>query len=130
MLKHFIILGLIILGLLLSFIGCDSESDKSVESSVTKPPLTKDKASTQAETNISTRPLNLEITPDMIETVIDTDKDTSKQVSEKPGLFDTRPVKKKDKVNTSFGVYFDENETDYLNPEGIEGGKIEIEIIH
>jgi len=124
MLKH-----LIIISLLLSFIGCDSESDKSVELSVTKPPLTKNKPSTQAETNINTRPLNLEITPDMVETVIDTDKDTSKKVSEKPGLFDARPVKKKDKFNTSFGVYFDENETDYLNPEGIEGGKIEIEIV-
>ena len=124
MLKH-----LIIISLLLSFIGCDGKSDKSVELSVTKPQLTKDKPSTQTETNTSTRPLNLEITPDMIGTVIDTDKGTSKQASKKPGLFDTRPDKKQDKLKTSFGVYFDKNETSYLNPEAIEGGKIEVEII-
>ena len=124
MYKHYIILIVVV-----SFIVCDKKSDKSAEWPVNKTPLTKNKTTTRAETNISTRPLNLEITPDMIGTVIDTDKDTSKQVSNKPGLFDTSPVKKKDKLNTSFGVYFDENKTGYLNPEAIEGGKIEIEII-
>ena len=125
MLKH-----LIIISFLLNFIGCDGDSDKTAQSSAVKPPLTKDKASTQGETNSNKQPLDLEITPDMIGTVIDTDKAASKHLSEKSGLFDSKPVKKKNKINPSFGVYFDENETDYLNPEGIEGGKIEIEIVH
>ena len=125
MLKH-----LIIISFLLSFIGCDGDSDKAVNSSAAKPPLPKDKPSTRAETNNNRQPLDLEITPEMMGTVIDTDKAASEQLSEKPGLFESKPVKKQDNINASFGVYFDENETDYLNPEGIEGGKIEIEVVH
>ncbi len=123
MLKH-----LIIASCMLSFIGCDGDLDKSAEPSASKPALTKNKPSTQTETN--TPPLDLEIKPDMMGTIIDTDKGASKPVTKKPGLFDSKPVKKQDKINTSFGVYFDENETDYLNPEAIEGGKIEIELVH
>lgn len=125
MLKH-----LIIISFLLSFIGCDGNSDKTAQSSAVKPPLTKDKAAIQAETNSSKQPLDLEITPEMMGTVIDTDKAASKQVSEKPGLFDSKPVKKQDKISPSLKLYFDENETGQLNPEDIEGGKIEIEIVH
>lgn len=121
---------LIIISFLLSFIGCDGDSDKTAQSSAVKPPLTKDKASTQGETNSNKQLLDLEITPDMIGTVIDTDKAASKQLSEKSGLFDSKPVKKKDNINPSFKLYFDENETGRLNPEDIEGGKLEIEIVH
>lgn len=125
MLKH-----LIIISFLLNFIGCDGNSDNTAQSSAVKPPLTKDKASTQGETNSNKQPLDLEVTPDMIGTVIDTDKAESKQLSEKSGLFDSKPVKKKDKINPSFKLYFDENKTGRLNPEDIEGGKLEIEIVH
>lgn len=125
MLKH-----LIIISFLLSFIGCDGDTDKSVQSSAVKSPLPKDKASTQVETNNNRQPLDLEITPDMMGTVIETDKAASKQANEKPGLFDSKPVKKQDKISPSFKLYFDENETGQLNPEDIEGGKIEIEIVH
>ena len=106
---------------MLSFIGCDGKSDKSTELPATKP-------SNLTETN--TPLLDLEIKPDMMQAITGTDKNTSKPVSEKSGLFDSKPINKQDTFNTSFGVYFDENETDYLNPEAIEGGKIEIEIIH
>jgi len=124
---------LIIASFLLSFIGCDDSSDRPVEKPAVKPLLTKDKPSTQAnqaKKDNSIQPLNLRITPEMMEAIIDTDETPLKQVSEKPGLFDTMQVKKQDKINTSFKVYFDENETDYLNPEAIEGGKIDIEITH
>ena len=123
MLKH-----LIIASCMLSFIGCDADQDKPAGPSASKPALTKNKPSTQADTN--TPPLDLEIKPEMMGTIIETDKNASTPVSEKPGLFDRKPVNKQDRVNTSFGVYFDENETDYLNPEAIEGGKIEIELVH
>lgn len=114
----------------MSFIGCDGDSDQTAQSSAVKPPLTKDKTSTQGETNSNKQQLDLEITPDMIGTVIDTDKAASKQLSEKSGLFDSKPVKKQDNINPSFKLYFDENETGRLNPEDIEGGKLEIEIVH
>ena len=123
MLKH-----LFIVSILFNFIGCDGELDKSTESPATKPALTKNKPSSLTETN---KPLlDLEIKSDMMEAITGTDKNASKSVSEKPGLFDNKSIKKQDTFNTSFGVYFDENETDYLNPEAIEGGKIEIELVH
>lgn len=135
MLRH-----LILASALLNLIGCDSELEPKNSAEV-KPASTIKKPSSQAEVYISMPvletiseksipPLNLQVTSDMIGTIIDSDEDISEQTTNQTALFRTRSAKGQDRVNMSFELYYDEDETDYLNLEAIEGGKVEIKLIH
>lgn len=136
MFKH-----LIITSLLLNLISCDGKPEKPKKSAQVKQVLTISKPASQTEININMplletisektiQPLNLQITSEMMETMIDSDEDVLEHATDKTELFRTKSVKEQDRVNMSFELYYDEDETDYLNIETIEGGRLEIKLIH
>ena len=132
---------LILISLLLNLIACDGKPEKPKKSTEVKPALTISKPASQDEINISKpslktkaeetiQPLNLQVTSEMMGTIIDSDEDVLKYAVDKTEIFKTRSAKEQDIVNMSFELYYDDDETNYLNLEAIEGGKVEIKLIH